>query len=423
MLHYVIQVMVFQLIFLLAYDVFLRRETFFDWNRLYLLLSSILSLVIPFLKFESVKNIVSEQFVIRLPEIIIGDREKQSSIIDDVMPTSNPVVQDVGFWSWELVLYLGMGIATLLFAIKLIQLLLTLKNNPKRWRGDLLLVSLIDDASAYSFFHYVFLGDKIPYSEQQNIIKHEQVHAQQKHTLDLLFFEVFRIVFWFNPLVYIYQYRIKELHEFIADGEVAKQTEVHQYCQQLLSELFQTKSISFINPFIKHSLIKKRIVMLQKTKSKQVQQFKYLLIVPIVFGMLLYTASYAQQSSLKTDQVTQELSGEALLKKYYDEFVEIDNTGGDVFEFYGKKVNIENYIHTRSEFYRTWAIIKLLKEKGQFEGYEIAEKNRMPKTYDEYLQFKSTMEAKQRWESQARGGDVRLVVDDIKNLTATERIN
>lgn len=293
MLYYVIQVGIFQLLFLLVYDTFLRRETFFNWNRLYLLMSSVLALIVPFLKFETIRNLTSEQFMIKLPEVIIGQPQSQMHI--------NQVEQDFGFWSWEWLWFIGMGIAALFFLIKLIHLMLIIKNNPKRWKGNILLVKLINETSAYSFFNYVFLGDKIPEAEQEDIINHERVHVRQKHSLDLLFFEVMRIVFWFNPLVYIYQYRIKELHEYIADAEVVKQTEIKQYCQQLLSELFQTKSISFINPFIKQSLIKKRIVMLQKSKSKQVQLLKYLLIFPLLFGMLFFTASCEGQSKIVGD--------------------------------------------------------------------------------------------------------------------------
>src|SRR5690606_35286196 len=106
----------------------------------------------------------------------------------------------------------------------------------------------------------------------------------------LLFFEVLRIFFWFNPLVYMYQNRIMTLHEFIADQQAVKHQDKSQYYQNLLSQVFQTQNISFINPFFKQSLIKKRIVMLQKSKSKQVKLFKYALLIPIVFGMLVYTS-------------------------------------------------------------------------------------------------------------------------------------
>ena len=88
----------------------------------------------------------------------------------------------------------------------------------------------------------------------------------------------------------MYQNRIMSLHEFIADAQAVKNESKNQYYQNLLSQVFQTKNISFINPFFKKSLIKKRIIMLQKSKSKQVRLFKYALLIPLVFGMLIYSS-------------------------------------------------------------------------------------------------------------------------------------
>src|SRR5690606_20802505 len=156
--------------------------------------------------------------------------------------------------------------------------------------GNLLIIHLLNSNAAFSFFHYIFLGERLNDNDKDAILKHEMVHVKEKHTLDLLFFEVLRIFFWFNPLVYMYQNRIMTLHEFIADQQAVKHQDKSQYYQNLLSQVFQTQNISFINPFFKQSLIKKRIVMLQKSKSKQVKLLKYALLIPIVFGMLVYTS-------------------------------------------------------------------------------------------------------------------------------------
>ncbi|WP_240729743.1 M56 family metallopeptidase [Flavobacterium sp. ASW18X] len=120
-------------------------------------------------------------------------------------------------------------------------------------------------------------------------MEHELVHIKQWHSLDLFFFELMRIAFWFNPLVYVYQNRVSELHEFIADAKVAKHHKKQQYAI-LLSQAFKTENISFINQFFTQSLIKKRIVMLSKQKSKRIFQLKYILLMPLVLGMLVYTS-------------------------------------------------------------------------------------------------------------------------------------
>src|SRR5690606_37368042 len=165
-------------------------------------------------------------------------------------------------------------------------------------QGRLYVVEVLNSSTAFSFLNYVFLGNLIKTHEKATILKHEMVHVKQKHSLDLLFFEILRIPFWFNPLVYVFQNRMVELHEFMADAHAVKNQNKLQYYQNLLSQVFGVEKISFINPFDKQSLIKKRIVMLQKSKSKQLNLLKYALLIPLVLGMLVYS-SCAQSTETK----------------------------------------------------------------------------------------------------------------------------
>ncbi len=306
MLHYIIQTIAFQLFFLIIYDLFLKKETFFNWNRAYLLVTALLSLIIPFVKISSFKHIISQDYIIKLPEIFIGSA-KQAEI--NPIQLSPILFDNKSFWSWELIFYLGVGIATLLFTFKLVKLASLLYKNPKQREGNLLIVSLLKSSMAFSFFNYIFLGDYLKKDEREAVLKHEMVHVNQKHTLDLLFFELLRILFWFNPLIYRYQNRVMSLHEFSADAQAVKNQSKNEYYQNLLSQVFETKNISFINPFFKKSLIKKRIIMLQKSKSKQVSLFKYVLIIPVVIGMLVYTscieANNTKDTSYNIEKETQ----------------------------------------------------------------------------------------------------------------------
>src|SRR5690606_23822223 len=196
----------------------------------------------------------------------------------------------------------------LLFVFKLIKVVRLLLENPKTKWGDLLIVNVLKSNMAFSFFSYVFLGEHLNEKEKATILAHETVHVREKHTFDLLFFEMLRILFWFNPFVYMYQNRIMTLHEFIADQHAIKQHDKTQYYQNLLAQVFATQKISFINPFFKQSLIKKRIVMLQKSKSKQIHLLKYALLLPIVVGMLIYTSCDNDNREGEVIEVTEEQS-------------------------------------------------------------------------------------------------------------------
>jgi len=440
-MHYFLQTIAFQVFFLLIYDVFLRRETFFNCNRVYLLLTTMLSLGLPFVKFNSIKAIVPQQFIIRLPEVIIGETVAKPSVIDSFFKASSMAETTMFTWSWSWFFYLGIGVATLFFVFKLVKILRLLSKNPKRWKGNFLIVKLLDSNAAFSFFNYIFLGERIQPQQQQVILDHELVHVTQKHSLDLLFFEIIRILFWCNPLVYIYQNRITELHEFIADDKAINHHNKSEYYQKLLSQIFDTQEISFINSFFNQSLIKKRLVMLSKSKSKQINLLKYTLLLPVIFGMLMYTSSYAEKSSYESKSQTsesilvQDLSDRALYDKYYNEILE--KIKEDDFESILKEYFImtDNYIKSRENFYKESAFLKYVstvtdsiveekvKEMRKTSKEEVKKKNQLRafQAYKEYLKYKKTDSAKLNWESRAKDGVLRLVVDDFKKMTTSEQ--
>ena len=313
MAQYIIQAIAFQLFFLIVYDLFLKKETFFNWNRMYLLITAALSFVLPLIKIELFKNIMPQQYIITLPEVVIG---KQSPIVLEEVFIGG-INQASNFsWSWMYLFYLGSAIAFLVFIYKLIRIIHLINSNPKHKEANLQIVDLKNSRDAFSFFNYIFIGRQLESEERETILKHELVHVKQKHTFDMMFFEILRVLFWFNPFIYMYHKRISVIHEFIADAEAIKHNEA-QYYQNLLSQIFNAKQVSFINPFFKESLIKKRIVMLQKSKSKQVQFLRYALLIPMVLGMLIYSSC----SDTSQDNIVEsELSQEAQLKIIIESF-------------------------------------------------------------------------------------------------------
>ena len=437
MLHYILQVVAFQLLFLIIYDIFLQKETFFNLNRAYLLVTALLSVVIPFIKIEQIKDAVARDFVISLPEVIIGNpSEKISTIHPEIAMQAGINLEPQPVSIWTIILISGMCLAILLLVFKISKLLWLASKHPKRWLGDLLIIELINSTKAFSFFHYIFLGQKLNTQEQSTILEHEKVHVYQKHTFDLLFFEAFRIVFWFNPLVYIYQNRMATLHEYIADSKAVKQYNKADYYDNLLAQVFETQQFSFVNPFFKHSLIKKRILMLSKSKSRQINMIKYMLLLPLVFTMLIYTSSYAQEKVQTITETlyisdSQELTDQELFDKYYNEIIELEKKGADFEEVYKLYVaDNNNYILTREQYFKNSALYKYIfrfkyedinKGKPSDEKYkELVNRFEILHPYQDYLDHKKTDEAKQSWEGAIQNGVLRLVVNDTENMTGEE---
>jgi hypothetical protein len=281
---------------------------------LYLLIAPILGFILPFVSLGFIQQRIPQEYIIQLPAVVIGGG------VSEMVSSGN------NWWipNFTALWIFGMVLSALLLCVKFYKIIkLKFTANTQKF-PKFKLVTLPKTDIAFSFFNSIFLGENISEENKASIIAHEKIHIEQKHSLDLLFFEMLRIVFWFNPMIYLFQNRIATLHEYIADAKVTIQKDKKQYYQSLLSEVFQTEKISFINTFFNQSLIKKRIIMLQKSKSTKTAQFKYLLLLPIICGMLVYTACSNDPKAEEQQNVSQSDSevmnkinelAEAIMKK------------------------------------------------------------------------------------------------------------
>ena len=279
MIAHILEVLVFQFLFLVVYDLFLRKETFFQWNRVYLLFTFIISLVLPWVEIDALQIALStegEYVIWGLQEIVLTNEQLKVTFEEQAT-------------IYEWVFLTGVLVMALCFAYKLYRIQNLLSKGKSIRYSNFTKVVMENSTASFSFFRLMFLGDGISKEKEQHILAHELVHIQQWHSLDLLFFELTRIVFWFNPMVYQFQNRITELHEFIADSYASTGKQSEQY-QLLLSEVFQTEGINFTNQFFKKSLITKRIVMLTKERSRQIRLLRYLLPLALFILMVGYTS-------------------------------------------------------------------------------------------------------------------------------------
>ncbi|MDA9628187.1 energy transducer TonB, partial [Flavobacteriaceae bacterium] len=296
MINYIIQVMLFQLLFLIVYDFVLSKETFFTKNRWYLLMSAIMSFCIPFIQIPSFQKVVSNGVRILLPEIVLSPQN---------MIEKTEVYQN--FNGGLIIFWLGFLFFLVLFSFKVYKLSSLIIKNFIEKKDSYTLITLPNSKKAFSFFNYIFLGADINELEKEKIISHELIHCKQKHSLDLLFFESLKILMWFNPLLYIYQKRIATVHEYISDAIILKSADKKLYMNTLVNQLFDVENISFVNQFYKHSQLKKRIMMITKEKSNKMKQIKYLLLVPILASMLFYTAcSNTENNVLEKRTITKQ---------------------------------------------------------------------------------------------------------------------
>lgn len=291
MISYIIETLVFQLGFLLLYEWVHKGSTNFQWNRIYLLVSLLFSLLLPLIDVGDIRDLVqmgteSSEW---LPTV---------QILEGVVltGTSDMGISEVWMgWLWVA----GMGVSFILFLYRLIRFWLLIANGHWEFKPGFTLIRLSRSHQAFSFFKFVVIGEDHDSKTRDIILRHEMVHVCKRHTLDILIIEITKIVFWFNPLIWLIEQRLKEIHEFQADY-LAAQDNREEYYIALLNQVFQTKDISITHPFFKNSLIKKRISMLQKKKTKN-RVIRFIWTVPVILGILLYTSCESEDSKLNSD--------------------------------------------------------------------------------------------------------------------------
>src|SRR5690606_15371255 len=181
----------FQLLFLVIYDLFLKKETFFQWNRAYLIITYLLSLALPWVKLEMLKGAVPQgfgidtTFFVQLEEVILTPNNSQEFQWASVS------------WGY-VILFGGMFLAATLLGYKLLQLYRLRKTGKTVRFSHFIQVIVPNSEVAFSFFRSIFLGEKVMGTDCERIIQHELVHIKQKHSLDLFFFELMRIIGWFD---------------------------------------------------------------------------------------------------------------------------------------------------------------------------------------------------------------------------------
>jgi hypothetical protein len=276
-LIYLLQVNVYLLLFYLFYVVLLRNETFFKMNRLYLVGSALFSLVIPAMKADWVKDLfITEKvqgFTQSITYAVITPGIEQLNVTS----ASSPVQPWLTKLEWLWLIY---AIVSLVFLINFLRKLYQVN---KAFKMKI-------QGHAFSFFGKIAIDETL--EGKETILKHELIHARQWHSADVIFFELFLAMNWFNPIAFFYRNAIKNIHEFIADDSAASTLEERSaYALLLVSSVFNTQPQRLTNNFFNQSLLKRRIIMLHKTKSRKVAILKYGLSVPLFAGMLIFSSA------------------------------------------------------------------------------------------------------------------------------------
>jgi len=147
---------------------------------------------------------------------------------------------------------------------------------------------LESDEGPFSFFNWIFINPtKHNRQETDEIMTHEQAHCRQLHSIDVLFTELFAIVFWANPFVWLLKREVRLNLEYLADNNVlAGGTDSKKYQYHLLGLAYR-KNVATISNNFNVLPLKKRIKMMNKKRTKRIAKVKYALYIPLAAALLV----------------------------------------------------------------------------------------------------------------------------------------
>ena len=296
--NYLIESGVSLSLFALVYFLFLRRETFFSINRWFLLVSIGFSAILPLLHipfYTAQPTVLAEVTVTPYVNLLTTITIYGSGLTQDA---------ETFVLSYSLLGYfylLGVVLFIAKFFIQLFQVMRLIVRNKVTEEGKIKLVILDREISPFSFLNYIFVGKNLQNTKGwEKMLEHERQHIRQGHTFDVLLLEIIAIVQWFNPFFWMFRRALRENHEFLADQAVISHGTAPSWYKQILINQYVGDQIVIANNF-NYSLIKIRIKMMSKIKSRKITYAKILLGI-ILAGSLTASFAFEQKKTTNPNQ-------------------------------------------------------------------------------------------------------------------------
>lgn len=236
MSNYLIELSVIHVTLIAGYWFFLRKERQYANMRFYLIGSTLLALAIPLLK---------------LPKLLFSNKAVADVVAMEAISIDAMIVTptaDTSIWTFDLLIW-TYGAISAFFLFKFLGGLFYLVWLERRCSREKFngvhIRKAADIKGSFTFFHWIFLSDDIQRHQRdyEVILKHEEAHASLGHTYDLVFFELFKVCFWWLPTTWFIIREIKKIHEYQADAYALQSCDVDQYASILISSTLETNGL------------------------------------------------------------------------------------------------------------------------------------------------------------------------------------
>jgi len=283
MLAYFLKVNVAIVLFYAFYRLFFYKDTFFGWRRTALLCFFAVSAAVPLLNIQT--WITEQEPMVAMADLYASVVLPELTVGTEVAPTDWKSIlseyANIAYW----------GIAALLMIRLIMQLagIIRLTCRCRKIQIGNTSIHLLPKADGpFSFFHWIFIHPSSYTEEEFNeILTHEQTHARQWHSIDVIISELVCIFCWCNPFAWLMKREIRTNLEYMADARVLENgydSKTYQY--HLLGLSHQKAAATIYNSFNVLPL-KKRIKMMNKKRTKEIGRTKYLMFLPLAALLMI----------------------------------------------------------------------------------------------------------------------------------------
>lgn len=295
-------------VFYIFFKLLMSRSTFFRFNRITLLVGLLGCTLLPLIELTTTEEtflhtpLYAIHEILQSTESVILNPEQMEDPI--LISEKNPEINSLNWIPVTLAFIYGVGaLVTLIWlSLSTCRLIQLIRTSEKKQFGNYVLVIPQQPTASFSWGKYIVIS-AADYSQQsEEILLHETMHLRNHHTLDLLFMQIFLLVYWFNPVVWLLKRELQEVHEFEADnGVINTGIDATKYQLLLVKKAVGTRLYSMANGF-NHSKLKKRITMMLKEKSNPWARLKYLYVLPL--AAIAVTAFARPEISEKADEIS-----------------------------------------------------------------------------------------------------------------------
>lgn len=296
-LIYLLKVNIAIVVFYGFYRLFFHKDTFFKWRRIALLSFLFISFAYPLFNIQNwVKQQEPMVALVDIYSTVIRPEISAVPFSPVIQSNTAPELAEQIKISWQTIItiiinYLYFGIVFILLIRLLLQLISLVKlwlQTRIRYINGIKIRVPNNNSDPFSFFKWIFINpEEYSTEELKEILMHENTHAKQWHSIDVVLSEVLCIACWFNPFMWLMKREIRSNLEYLADNKVIETGHDCRAYQYHLLELAHTKKVATLYNNFNVLPLKKRIKMMNKKRTKQIGRAKYIIFPFLAVALLL----------------------------------------------------------------------------------------------------------------------------------------